>query len=587
MSLRGMASWDSVSERLERMKLKEIIHQTPLTSSVPVRELPAELLVKIFLYLRDSFSRGAYDAYAWTSILLVSKTWYHVAIQCPHLWTELSLSIPAPLCFVERSRGLPLIVSGLPQDDVASHPLGPYSSCLSRTRELFLTGVSHDNVLQLFGDHTSLPLLEELAVLLPISDHPPPDILKTCHYPKLACLWLSLSFDFRCKHNFCAPNLRLLYLKCVQGEQGLTLTELTNNLKNMPLLCELHVINAISVAEGENNPTTLRESAIELRLMLLAIVGSVEMCTALLNSVALPRYTNIDINSILPKDANEQMDAVEHSLSELAEALDDKIIKARNEESVGVPLSPMEYMLVEKYFDEDESETNIVHGKARLCCMRTSGQYCGSCAAQLQNLMFSHEIKCDQTSKSLRTATGGVQLVLSWEAHPDRVDILADWPARICHNWPLEQVTTIAVDLWAHTTSTNLRDMCPNVTIVYATDQGSEFKGLRYLLDCDNNGNYYSKRPHWAGMKTLILDRIGFGEPSALHLELDSLRLSLRGLRIARTLTLEKIYFMTSFSDDNITPGVHNSLKELKAAFPEIDIVMVDGLNFSKWTIEC
>ena len=127
--------------------------------------------------------------------------------------------------------------------------------------------------------------------------------------------------------------------------------------------------------------------------------------------------------------------------------------------------------------------------------------------------------------------------------------------------------------------------MCPNVTTVIAEDvMRAGPAGLRYLLDIDDHRKRRADHPHFPKLKTVVLDRSKFRCPTTtLCQELDRLRLSLRGLRISRTLTLEKFYIARQ---DPVGGDIGESylpkLRAVKAAFPEIDISLLDKM-FLQW----
>ncbi|KAI0091426.1 hypothetical protein BDY19DRAFT_625768 [Irpex rosettiformis] len=548
---------------------------TPAFRSGAVQKLPVELLVKIFLDLRMSLHVTS-GPYAWTSVLLVNKTWYQAAIQFPILWNMLDLSITTPLCFVERSRGLPLTVLYDVEDGATPRPLGPYSTCFLRARDLILGGISHDNLREAFGNLTSLPLLEHLGVYPLMDNHSLPDILISGYFPNLTKLLLILSPESGWRYSIRSPNLRTLYISDLCRQNPVTNTELSNCLKNMPLLEHLHMKSVTLLPDEGGELTMIPASTISLRNLLhLVLDGSLEACTALLNGLALPPSTNIDVRCSLPNERPRRLDAIENSLPKLSNVLYDKI--ALRDDS-GALLNPIKSMLVQQFATVGPI-TERLESSSRVHFLRAD-----SLPNQHDKSMFFSQVRrTNVLAKDSLFENGrcqGVQVILYWsitDEDPTSFYRLDSWPARICSTLPLEQVTTVGVELDPRTTHLKLRDMCPNVTTVIATDEEDEFRGLRYLLNNDGKGNHFYKRFYWAGMKTLVLDRIDFSKPSALHRELDNLRLSLRDLQIADTLTLEEIYFVTSFPTEDITLRARGSLQKLKDAFPEIDIVMLDG----------
>ncbi|KAI0085045.1 hypothetical protein BDY19DRAFT_997114 [Irpex rosettiformis] len=566
-----------------KLEKRRHIAGDPSFRSGAIHKLPVELLVEIFLYLRDSLSLTS-GAYAWTSVLLVNKTWYQVAVQCPLLWNVLDLSVTTPLCFAERSRGLPLTVLCKAKDSAAPHPLGPYSSYFLRARTLILDGISYENVREAFGNLTSLPLLEELEVYPLMGDHSLPDIFISGYFPNLTDLLLVLSPESGWRYSIRSPNLRVLDISDVLLHNLVTFTELSNGLKNMPLLEYLYLGCVTLLPDEGGELTMIPASTISLRnLVHLILDGPLDVCTALLNGFALPPSTDIDVRCSLPNERPGRLDAIENSLPRLSNVLYDKI--ALRDES-GAHLNPIKSMLVQQFSIINPVEGNY-YLNSRVHFLRTD-----SLPSQHDKSMFFSQVRhtsilakaCCFDTESFQ----GVQVVLYWATTPgDPASFyhLDSWPARICSTLPLEQVTTIGVRFNPRMTHLNLRDMCPNVTTVVATDEEDEFSGLAYLLNSDGEGNNYCKCLHWAGMKTLVFDRIDFGKPSALHRELDRLRESLRGLRFADTLMLEEIYFVTSFPTERITQKACRSLQKLKDTFPEIDIIMLDG-DFQRRKIE-
>ncbi|KAH9911244.1 uncharacterized protein B0H18DRAFT_1128996 [Fomitopsis serialis] len=73
-----------------------------VNSTVPVNQLPPELLTEILQILRTDCPRD----WSFVAVLLVCRHWYHAAVSSSRLWTKSARGMPLPLVetYLRRSR---------------------------------------------------------------------------------------------------------------------------------------------------------------------------------------------------------------------------------------------------------------------------------------------------------------------------------------------------------------------------------------------------------------------------------------------------------------------------------------------------
>ena len=513
--------------------------------------------------------------------------WKEVAISCSFLWRELEISRNIPRCYFERSGVRPLTLWFYQDIRAPGVTLDQYSTHFPRARKLSLIGMPEDNGAQAFDGLHSLPLLEELY-LIANCDEPLPEIFISGRYPNLRRLMVTLGPNFQWHYTIFSPNLRYLEIINCGLFESEALTGFINGLRSMVSLENLRLTNIPSV---DIEPLAAVSAVTLSKLRYLTLNGFVEECTALLKCFTLPLDTNIDMRCKLPSDDDDAqipeqaLLGVTEALLDLSAALADKIALRDNSGSMVSP--PIKYMLIQHYAYciEDLDYGDVVNGAMRLRFLRSDKPFGESLQ---KNLAVFNGVSCERDVihlPGLQKDLAGIQVMLTWDTarHQPELKPIVMWPRAICHCLPLEQVTTVSLDLGWHTTAIGIGRMCPNVTTVIAQNQEYGFNGLSYLLNADDNGNRRANRPHFSKLKTLVLDFLNVPPSISLCQELDRMRLSLRGLRISRTLTLEKFYIARKDPvGGDIGENYLPKLRAIKAAFPEIDISLLDKM-FLQW----
>ena len=413
---------------------------------------------------------------------------------------------------------------------------------------------------------------------------PPAEVFISGHYPRLTRLIVSLERHFHWHYTIFSPNLQYLEIRNCGLFEYVALTRFIDGLRNMPFLENLRLLNVSMEFEEVTVPAVALP-----KLRYLVLRGTIEVCTALLQCFTLPLNTNISVQCLPAlgenNDVQNEDDELLHlwdGLLDLSEALRDKI--AVRDDSGSLLSPPIKYIMVQQYQYPVQGLGHSI-GAARLCLLwndKPRGE------SLQENLAAFEAVSCERSEihgySGYRQDLAGIQVVLTWDidgTRPHTSRPLVIWPRAICQSLPLEQVTTVSVDLGSYTTVMGIGRMCPNVTTVIAEDvRRTGITGLRYLLDIDDNGKRRANQPHFPKLKTVVLDRSKFLDSTALCQELDRLHFSLRGLRISGTLTLEKCYLVRrDLAVDSIAEDYLPKLSEIKAAFPKIDISLLDG-NF-------
>lgn len=532
----------------------------------PINNLPFELLAQIFTWLREDYH--PWEDYSWCSILLVSRLWYEVAIQTTSLWTTLNLTLKTPDCFFERTYMLPLTLHWAVNDS-EHRALHRFSSHFFRCGSLSLTSMPDDNGQLAFDGLTSLPLLE-ILVLIP-TQNPLADLFISGKFPKLHTLWYSPR-DFQMTYAMFASTLRNLYIDASRSHSKPTLAEIIHGLQQMPLLEFLTMVNIVSDTEDARSHTSVAATLENLEM--LCIAGPLWTSSPILNALSIPPTVSIEICSRLRADEGLDEPGIVSSLTELAQAICDITHPA------GEIVSPLEYMQAQYYREENGGtsyDTDIV---ARLYCTRADVAL--GHAHQKSDLKYYERVWRQIDDSGLRQIDfGGVDISIYWgcpELSPEWDWTIAPqaWLQSLIHSLPLKEVSTVALELSEDMIYLNIGDICPNVSTLLARDEGDAYQGLSYLLEQAPDGRRLSAYPHFRKLTALLLDcrhTVGANE-------LVRLRCSLRGLRISHTLALQKIRIVGAIDQDALI-----AFKDLKDAFPEIDIAML-SIDYSEIDVE-
>ncbi|KAI0760830.1 hypothetical protein BC629DRAFT_1547090 [Irpex lacteus] len=502
-----------------------------------------------------------WEDYSWCSILLVSRLWYEVAIQTTSLWTTLNLTLKTPDCFFERTYMLPLTLHWAVNDS-EHRALHQFSSHFFRCGSLSLTSMPDDNGQLAFDGLTSLPLLE-ILVLIP-TQNPLADLFISGKFPKLHTLWYSPR-DFQMTYAMFASTLRNLYIDASRSHSKPTLAEIIHGLQQMPLLEFLTMANIVSDTEDARSHTSVAATLENLEM--LCIAGPLWTFSPILNALSIPPTVSIEICSRLRADEGLDEPGIVSSLTELAQAICDITHPA------GEIVSPWEYMQAQYYREENGGtsyDTDIV---ARLYCTRADVAL--GHAHQKTDLKYYERVWRQIDDSGLRQIDfGGVDISIYWgcpELSPEWDWTIAPqaWLQSLIDSLPLKEVSTVALEL-----SEDMIYLTSEISVL--TDEGDAYQGLSYLLEQAPDGRRLSAYPHFRKLTALLLDcrhTVGANE-------LVRLRCSLRGLRISHTLTLQKIRIVGTIDQDALI-----AFKDLKDAFPEIDIAML-SIDYSEIDVE-
>ncbi|KZT64940.1 hypothetical protein DAEQUDRAFT_759643 [Daedalea quercina L-15889] len=289
--------------------------RTHLNTFTPISVLPPEVLCEVFLHVAGV---GKHDIsssptpYRWISVSHVCKHWRAVALNCPVLWGNVTVTPQVEWMteLLERSKSAPLYVSmtilrfSVPyfnrEEEEASTIM--VFSHLARMRSLSITAARALTVR--FGDLLTgpAPCLESLTIRYTNNFSSRPDefdcIHELLHRPENSRLRrLDLHSVALSWSKTSLPHLTHLTVtgKPQRDEAHVNVETLLGAVARMGLLEELVLEKALSVAAGGSVPAASTPASLP-RLQSLRVVDSVPNCIYLLDYVATPSLSRLSVH---------------------------------------------------------------------------------------------------------------------------------------------------------------------------------------------------------------------------------------------------------------------------------------------------
>jgi len=266
----------------------------------PVDNIPTELLVHVFLLVRDSASTSS-----WISLTHVCRHWREIALGTPLLWTSIPVERGPAFLRACLARSSDVLVDVIFRHSLSNIDclLGDLGSHAGRVRMLKVLVLSDDAAEKLLQDVVAPALrLEDLAFQRQtpsLNSTIPPLALPDRDWSNLRRLQLKgIALP---KHSSPMMNLTSLVLSNVIAGARLALEEMLDKLSKCPRLEYLSIFDSCPSALKSNDVEgSARTHTIPLpTLQTLKLSMHASVASEILASISVPVHTVIDIKCVL------------------------------------------------------------------------------------------------------------------------------------------------------------------------------------------------------------------------------------------------------------------------------------------------
>ncbi|KAH9920612.1 uncharacterized protein B0H18DRAFT_956996 [Fomitopsis serialis] len=266
----------------------------------PVDNIPTELLVHVFLLVRDSTT-----TLSWISLTHVCRHWRNVALGTPLLWASIPVGRRPSFLRACLARSSDVLVDVIFRHSLShiDRLLGDLRSHAGRVRMLKVLLLSNDAAEQLLQDVVAPALrLEDLSFQRQtpsLNSTIPPLALPDRDWSSLRRLQLKgIALP---KHASPLMSLTSLVLSNVIAGARVALEELLDKLGNCPRLEHLSISDSCpSALKGDDNKGSTRTHTIPLQtLQTLKLSMHASVASEILASISVPAHTVTDIKCVL------------------------------------------------------------------------------------------------------------------------------------------------------------------------------------------------------------------------------------------------------------------------------------------------